>query len=202
MNQELELKTGAFAGTKFSDAIIEYNIRRGIVAVENPAIHKALFIDGTQRIAYASYFSQVELISVSSDSTSLFATDASIAIGVTNLAKGEPPANELFLVTAIQFLYASSAYPKKADYTLLSDLMRSGEMEISQRGRTIFPRQQMECFNTESVNNSALALGTVAIAPVFLQSLENIKVEMMFSEACGATDSVKLRLIGAKNVRI
>ena len=168
------------------------------------AIQRAIFVEqdkvAVQRLSDAAYYSVVNIGTDKATYGDLFATDQSIAEGVSNLDGGKPPAGEYMLVTAIQLLHSAGASPLTQTFAAIPEVMVNGDIEIKQRGRAILPEQPCQVFKT--THQETTKVGYIEIAPVWLIPQENIEVNIKCASANAANTCVKILLIGAKNIKV
>jgi len=205
-----------------------FDERADQLRISHPDIWAALGYGGqvpTQQLSVASYYAAKSVSAVASFDD-MFKSDDDQSVGMTNLSKGKPEPGEVFLLCALQVQHAAAggaadSNVKAAAFGLISTVMRNGEIEITQKNRSIIARQSMEPFyaadnvtpvgDTNAVAGTAITytmtgfgnIGLVELdTPKWIYPDQKIDVLLKMSGATTANDAVRIVLIGVKNVKL
>ncbi len=187
-------------------------------------VYNAIYRDGNQGISEGNIYAAKSISGLASYED-MFKSDDSIREGITNISNGKPANNEPMLVYGISLQSADAggttdAHVKAASFGLITDVMRNGEIEISQNKRTILARQSMESFciadHVMAVGDSNAAaetpvdytmkgfghVGFVELAvPKWVMPNEKLDVNLKFTAPVAANTAFRVILHGIKNVK-
>lgn len=155
----------------------------------------------------------------------IFATDDSLATALTNVANAQLPANQYFMITAIQVLYAVAAGTtatnvKEADYsTVIPAEILAGELSITTNKKPLVDKLSLYKFDTADnyvatgdTNASAATPVTYTMVgrgnvgyyelecPKMIKPQEVIEVKMKFAKAAASNAAIKVIFHGVTNI--
>jgi len=171
-------------------------------------------LTGVEQVCDMEYYSVVALGASATNITHLFAQDGAKDVGLRNVSNQKLDAGIHFLCTAIELLYgidASTGEVATFSFLEMPAPIFNGEIEISQDGRKILPKQSMHCFwngiATSFVDTTHFYVQARTICrlnnPKWILPQQEIKGSIEWGGAApGAANSyLKIRLLGAANFR-
>lgn len=224
--ENLRVSPGAIAsvvGTKMATRKTEFDARLNQLELVNPKIVQNIR-NGVENASIAT-ISVAKSASGRSSFDELFKTDDAISVGISSIPEAMPPKGEGFLCTHIQLQFAIAAGEDSADvaaaeYGLIHNLMRNGNILITQNGSVVFAEQLMEQFHVAD-NFVAIAdtnpvagtpadytmqgVGNVGLivleTPKWIKEQERIEARLDFTGPLPVNSSIRLTLYGVKNVK-
>lgn len=166
---------------------------------------------GVDQLCDSELYSVVALGTSLTSITDLFAPDGSKTVGLRNISNQKIDADKYFLLHAIEILYGvdATASGKIATFGTIAVPagIFDGEIELSQNGRKIVPKQSMHCFYNGIVTGDTNVFTGRAIFrldnPKLLYPQQELKgtVEWGYTPGAAANSYLKIRLLGTANER-
>ena len=213
----------AVVGTKMATRKTEFDARLHQLDLINPQIARNIR-NGVENASIAT-IAVAKSTSERSSYDELFKTDDAISVGISSIPDAMPPKGEGFLLTHIQLQFAIADGVDKddviaADYGLIHNLMRNGNILITQNGSVILAEQLMEQFyvadnfvaigDTNPVagtpaNYTMQGVGNVGLisldTPKWIKEQERLEARLDFTGVLPLNSAIRLVLIGIKNVK-
>lgn len=190
-----------------------------------PQINAALYgANPTQQVVDHILYAAKSVSGVSTFDD-LVKTDDSLAVGLTNIAQAQLPANQFFMLTGISIQYAVAAGTtadnvKAADYkNILPAAIRNGETSIAVNKKPILDKILSEVFATagewKSTGDTNAAAGTAVTYtmgaggvvgyyeldnPKMIEPQQLIEIKMKFAAAAASNAALRIQFHGATNV--
>lgn len=177
----------------------------------------------TQQVVDGSLYAN-KLVGQVSSFDDLFKTDDTLAVGLTNVANAQLPANTFFLLTAISLQYGVAAgttttNTKETTFGLVPAAIKNGEISISCNKRIVLEKMSCEVFERADhyvaegdtnasagtpVTYTMVGKGNVGYYelenPKWLNPQQTIQVALKFASALASANSnVRIVLHGAMN---
>jgi len=213
----------AIVGTKNATRKTEFDARLHQLDYIDPQIRRNIQ-NGDENASIAT-IAVAKSVSERASYDELFKTDDSITVGVSSIPEAMPPKGEGFFFFFIQLQFAIAAGLTKedvamADYGLIHNYMRNGNILITQNGSVILAEQLMEQFyvadNYVAIGDTNPAAGTPATytmkgignvglvpleTPKWIKQQERIEARLDFTGPLPVNAAIRLVFYGVKNVK-
>ena len=213
----------AIVGTKNATRKTEFDARLHQLDYIDPQIRRNIQ-NGDENASIAT-IAVAKSVSTRSSFDELFKTDDAITVGISSIPEAMPPKGEGFLCTHMQLQFAIADGVDKedvtmADFGLIHNYMRNGNILITQNGSVVLAEQLMEQFyvadNYVAIGDTNPAAGTPATytmkgignvglipldTPKWIKQQERIEARLDFTAPLPLNSAIRLVLYGVKNVK-